>query len=69
MLSPLRVNPRRRQRTIPAGLSNVVAIAGGGYHSPALRSDGTVAAWGESSSGQTTISAGVYLPAEINRRR
>ena len=39
---------------MPAGLSNVVAVAGGGDHSLALRSDGTVVAWGYNSVGQTT---------------
>jgi len=34
------------QTTVPAGLTNVVAVAGGQYHSLALRADGTVAAWG-----------------------
>ena len=47
------------QTTIPAGLSNVVAIAGGYSHSLALRSDGTVAAWGIQWYGQTTIPAGL----------
>jgi len=32
--------------TAPAGLSNVVAIAGGGAHCLALKSDGTVVGWG-----------------------
>jgi len=31
---------------VPAGLSNVVAVAAGGWHCLALRSDGTVVAWG-----------------------
>jgi len=34
------------QTTVPAGLSNVVAVAGGAEQSLALRSDGTVVAWG-----------------------
>lgn len=37
----------RGQSIVPAGLSNVVAIAAGGYSSAALRNDGTVLAWGE----------------------
>ena len=36
--------------TVPAGLSNVVAIATGGYHTLALKSDGTVVAWGAGNS-------------------
>ena len=34
------------QADIPGGLSNVIAMAGGVFHSLALRTDGTVAAWG-----------------------
>ena len=34
------------QANIPAGLSNVMGVAGGFYHGLALRTDGTVAAWG-----------------------
>ena len=47
------------QTNIPAGLTNVVAIAGGGNHSLALRADGTVAAWGRNSEGQTGIPPGL----------
>lgn len=39
----------------PADLTNVLAVAGGGYHSLALRADGTVAAWGENGTGQTDV--------------
>jgi hypothetical protein len=45
------------QTTVPAGLSNVTAIAGGVYHSLALKSDGTVAAWGPN--WLTTVPAGL----------
>src|SRR5450759_3264757 len=38
------VAPGYGQTTIPAGLSGVTAIAGGGNHSLALKSDGTVVA-------------------------
>ncbi len=34
------------QADIPGGLSNVTGLAGGLYHSLALRADGTVTAWG-----------------------
>lgn len=35
-----------------SNLTNVIAIAAGGYHSLALKSDGTVWAWGRNSNGQ-----------------
>ena len=44
---------------MPPGLSNVIAVAGGSYHSLALRSDGTVAAWGDNSAGQCAVPAGL----------
>jgi len=40
---------------VPAGLSNVVAIATGYSHVLALKNNGTVIAWGDDSSGQTNI--------------
>lgn len=43
------------QTNIPSGLSNVVAIAGGGLHSLALKSDGTVVAWGYNQFSQTNV--------------
>ncbi|MCX8480511.1 MAG: hypothetical protein ORN58_01200, partial [Sediminibacterium sp.] len=47
------------QTSIPAGLTGVIGIAGGGYHTVALKSDGTVVAWGYNNYGQTTIPAGL----------
>jgi alpha-tubulin suppressor-like RCC1 family protein len=43
------------QTNVPAGLSNVVAIASGDYHSLALRADGTVVAWGLNTYGATNV--------------
>lgn len=43
------------QSKIPEGLSNVVDIAAGDYHSLALLEDGTVRAWGDNMYGQTQI--------------
>jgi hypothetical protein len=40
-------------------LSNVVAIAAGNYHDLALKSDGTVVAWGRNDDGQTNVPAGL----------
>jgi alpha-tubulin suppressor-like RCC1 family protein len=34
------------QTSTPAGLTNVLAIAAGEYHSLALKADGTVVEWG-----------------------
>jgi alpha-tubulin suppressor-like RCC1 family protein/sugar lactone lactonase YvrE len=47
------------QTNVPAGLSYVVAAAGGSSHSAALRNDGTVVAWGNSASGRTNVPAGL----------
>jgi alpha-tubulin suppressor-like RCC1 family protein len=49
------------QTTVPAGLSNVVAVAASatGDHSLALKADGTVVAWGNNSEGQCNIPAGL----------
>ena len=43
---------------MPAGLTGVTAIAAGDYHTVALKSDGTVVAWGYNGYGQTTVPAG-----------
>ena len=45
--------------TVPACLSNVVAIGAGGSHSVALRADGTVVVFGRYADGQTNIPAGL----------
>ena len=47
------------QSVVPAGLTNVVAIAGGGWHSLALKADGTVAGWGDVQFGQADIPPGM----------
>ena len=47
------------QTTIPAGLTNVVAIAAGSDYSLALKADGTVVGWGNNFYGQITIPAGL----------
>jgi hypothetical protein len=49
----------RGQTDVTAGLSNVVAIAGGSDLSLALRSDGRVVAWGDNFHGQTNVPAGL----------
>ena len=47
------------QTNVPAGLSNVVAVAAGGYHSLALKADGTVVGWGANGDGQTSAPGGL----------
>jgi hypothetical protein len=44
---------------IPAGLSNVVAIASGTDHCLALKADGTVIAWGRNDFSQTVVPEGL----------
>ncbi len=40
---------------VPDGLTGVVAIAAGGWHSLALKQDGTVVAWGENNQGECDV--------------
>jgi alpha-tubulin suppressor-like RCC1 family protein len=47
------------QTSIPPGLTNVVAVTAGEYHSMALTSYGTVVAWGGNFSGQTNVPSGL----------
>ena len=52
-------NTNYGQATVPLGLSNVVAIAAGDWHSLALQSNCTVVAWGNNDSGQTNVPVGL----------
>ncbi len=45
--------------SLPAGLSNIVAIAAGGLHNLALRADGTISGWGDNSKGQINVPPGL----------
>jgi alpha-tubulin suppressor-like RCC1 family protein len=45
------------QSIVPNAANNVVAIAGGGYDSLALRQDGKVLVWGNGTTGQTNVSS------------
>ncbi len=48
------------QTNVPPGLTNVMAITGGGGEfSAALKADGTVVAWGDNDHGQTNVPAGL----------
>ncbi|HLP77087.1 MAG TPA: immunoglobulin domain-containing protein, partial [Candidatus Paceibacterota bacterium] len=44
---------------IPASATNIIAMAAGDTHCLALKADGTVVAWGYSSSGQTNVPPGL----------
>ncbi len=47
--------PKNGQSIVPANVTDVIAVAGGVYHSLALHSDGTVTPWGRSQYGEATI--------------
>jgi hypothetical protein len=49
----------RGQINVPLDVENVVAFAGGGGHSLAVKADGTVAAWGWNNYGQATVPEGL----------
>jgi hypothetical protein len=49
----------RGDTNMPAGISNVVAVSTGRYHSLAVRRDGTVAAWGEDAFGACDVPFGL----------
>ena len=45
------------QTSVPSGLTNAVKVAGGWWHSLALKADGTVVCWGDNSCGQLNMPA------------
>ncbi|MBI4657381.1 MAG: hypothetical protein HY735_00805 [Verrucomicrobia bacterium] len=45
------------QTNVPADLNDIVAVAGGNYHSIGLRHDGSLIAWGYNGDGQTSLPA------------
>ena len=47
------------QTTIPAGVTNVAAVAAGVGHTLALLTDGTVVAWGDNTFGQAAVPPGL----------
>ncbi len=53
------------QTDVPQNLTNVVAVASGGYSCLALKQDGTVAAWGNNPFGQLTLPSGLSNVMEI----
>jgi alpha-tubulin suppressor-like RCC1 family protein len=54
------------QTSVPAGLSNVIAVAAGARHSLALRTDGSVLGWGSNESGQISIPASLTDVVQID---
>lgn len=53
------------QLTPPSGLASVTRLAAGYAHSLALKTDGTVVAWGSNGGGSTTVPAGLSGVVEI----
>ncbi len=47
------------QRTVPAGLPSVTAIALGNLHTVVVKRDGSVVAWGDSAKGKTSVPVGL----------
>ncbi len=47
------------QTNVPSGLSNVVAIAAGGFNSLALTAESRMVAWGANDFGQTNVASGL----------
>jgi hypothetical protein len=47
------------QQSVPAGITDAIAVAAGAHHSLALHRDGRVTAWGFNESGQVSVPAGV----------
>ena len=47
------------QSGVPGGLTNVISVAAGVFHGLALKSDGTVLAWGDNTYGQTNVPSGL----------
>jgi hypothetical protein len=50
----------------PQGVTNVVAVSAGYFHSMTLMNDGTVVAWGYNADGQATVPAGLQNVAAIS---
>lgn len=54
------------QTNVPAGLTNVLAVAGGASHALALKNDGTVVAWGSNAFKQTNVPPGLANIVEVS---
>ena len=53
------------QCNVPAGLSNSIATAAGGFFTLALQNNGTVLAWGDNTHGQTNVPSGITNAVSI----
>lgn len=53
------------QLNVPAGVKSVVAVAGGAFHSLALKADGTVVGWGLNANGQCDAPPGLANVAAV----
>lgn len=53
------------QTNVPAGLTQVIALAAGENHTLALKQDGTVVAWGQNDNGQCTVPGGLIAVTAI----
>jgi hypothetical protein len=54
------------QATVPDGLASVSQVSGGGYHTCALKTRGTVVCWGYNGYGETTVPDGLASVAQVS---
>ncbi|NBS50279.1 MAG: hypothetical protein EBS97_06700, partial [Verrucomicrobia bacterium] len=54
------------QCVVPSGMTNVIQVSGGFYHSLALKNDGSVVAWGSSGYAQARVPPGLSNVVSVN---